>query len=60
MFDEKQIEKMEDHLPTRENLPTWEVDDYTQKRLEELGLYDVKVDNDPYDLVSRNKERNPG
>jgi hypothetical protein len=48
---------MEDHLPTRENLPTWEVDDYTQKRLEELGLYDIKVENDPYDLVSRNKER---
>jgi hypothetical protein len=57
IFNDKQLEKMEDHLPTRENLPTWEVDEYTQKRLEELGLYDVKIDNDPYDLVSRNKER---
>lgn len=57
IFDEKQIEKMEDHLPRRENLPNWEVDDYTKKRLEELGLYDTKVEDDPYSLVSRNKER---
>jgi len=57
VFTEKQIEQMEDHLPTREKLPDWEIEDYTQKRLEELGLYDAKVDDDPYDLVSRTKSR---
>lgn len=57
VFSEKQVEQMEDHLPTRETLPDWEIDDYTQKRLAELGLYDTKIKDDPYDLVSRTRER---
>ena len=57
VFTDKQIEQMEDHLPTKEKLPDWDVDDYTKKRLEELGLYNTKIEDDPYDLVSRDKER---
>ena len=29
------------------------MDEYTQKRLEELGLGDKSEDDDPYSLVSR-------
>jgi hypothetical protein len=31
----------------------WEVDDYTQQRLKELGLYDSKPLDDGSDLISR-------
>ena len=53
LYTDRQIEIMEDHKPSREKEPDWEVDDYTQQRLRELGLYDSKPDDDPYDLVSR-------
>jgi len=53
LFTGKQVEQMEDHTPSKEKEPDWEVDDYTQQRLKELGLYDSKPDDDPYDLVSR-------
>jgi len=53
LFTGKQVEQMEDHTPSKEKEPNWEVDDYTQQRLKELGLYDSKPDDDPYDLVSR-------
>jgi len=53
LFTGKQVEQMEDHTPSKEKEPDWEVDDYTQQRLRELGLYDSKPDDDPYDLVSR-------
>ena len=54
LFTGKQIEQMEDHVPKIEKPFDWEVDEYTQQRLKDLGLYDSKPnDNDPYDLVSR-------
>ena len=53
LFTGKQVEQMEDHTPSKEKEPDWEVDDYTQQRLKELGLYDSKPDDDPYDLVSK-------
>jgi hypothetical protein len=53
LFTDKQVEIMEDHVPSKEKEPDWEVDDYTQQRLKELGLYDSKPDDDPYDLVSK-------
>jgi len=31
----------------------FELDDYHVRRLRELGLYEDKVDDDPYSLVSR-------
>jgi hypothetical protein len=33
----------------------FQLDDYQQKRLKELGLWDGKVEDDPYSLVSRKK-----
>jgi hypothetical protein len=33
----------------------FKVDEYTRKRLEELGGFNAKVDDDPYSLVSRKK-----
>jgi hypothetical protein len=54
LFTGKQLEGMEDHVSKNESQVDWEVDDYTQQRLKELGLYDSKPkDDDPYDLVSR-------
>jgi len=54
IFTDKQIKGIEDHVPTYQSEVEWEMDDYTRKRLEELGLADKKIDdNDPYSLVSR-------
>jgi hypothetical protein len=54
LFTGKQIEGMEDHVSKNESKVDWEVDDYTQARLKELGLYDSKPNtDDPYDLVSK-------
>jgi hypothetical protein len=54
IFSDKQIKGIEDHVPTYESEVTWEMDDYTRQRLEELGLVDKpKDDDDPYSLVSR-------
>ena len=33
LFTDKQVEIMEDHVPSKEKEPDWEVDDYTQQRL---------------------------
>jgi hypothetical protein len=33
----------------------FQVDEYHKKKLEELGLWDTKVEDDPYSLVSRRK-----
>ena len=53
LYTDRQIEIMEDHKPSREKEPDWDVDEYTQQRLKELGLYDSKPNDDPYDLVSK-------
>jgi hypothetical protein len=54
IFTDKQVKGIEDHVPTYESEVTWEMDDYTRQRLEELGLVDKpQNDNDPYSLVSR-------
>lgn len=54
LYTGKQIEAIEDHKPINKGHVDWEVDDYTQQRLKELGLYDSKPkDDDPYNLVSR-------
>jgi hypothetical protein len=38
VFDNKQIEGLEDHKPVNESQVDWELDDYTLQRLKELGL----------------------
>ena len=54
LYTGKQIEGIEDHKPINNAQVDWEVDDYTQQRLKELGLYDSKPkDDDPYSLVSK-------
>jgi len=53
IFTDKQIKGIEDHVPTYQSEVEWEMDEYTQKRLEELGLGDENEDDDPYSLVSR-------
>lgn len=53
VFTEQDVKAIEDHVPVLTKEPTWEIDEYTQKRIKELGLMD-KDDDDPYSLVSRN------
>jgi hypothetical protein len=53
IFSDKQLEGLEDHLTKNESKVDWEVDDYTQQRLIELGLYDPKPVDDGSELISR-------
>jgi len=56
VFTEKDIESIEGHsVYNTTDAVEFQVDDYTKKRLEELGNFDTKVSDDPYDLVSRKK-----
>lgn len=55
IFTDKEVENLEDHVPhigSTEVPEKLEVDDYTQQRLKELGLFDDDTKDDPYDLVS--------
>ena len=53
VFDNKQIEGLEDHRPTYNSQVDWELDDYTLKRLEELGLGESKPPEDGSEFISR-------
>lgn len=55
VFNEHDIESLESHqmVYKTSDRVDFQVDDYHKKRLDELGLYDKKVDDDPYSLVSR-------
>ena len=56
VFTDKDIESIEGHSVYKtSDMVDFQVDEYTKKRLEELGNFDVKVTDDPYDLVSRKK-----
>jgi hypothetical protein len=56
VFTDKDIEAIEGHTVYKTtDAIDFQVDEYTRKRLEELGNFDVKVSDDPYDLVSRKK-----
>ena len=50
---DRQIEIIEDHLPSKEKEVNWEVDEYTRQRLTELGLYENKPVDDGSELISR-------
>jgi transposase len=49
IFNDKQIQTMEEHKPANEGKVDWEIDDYHLQRLKELGLEDT----DELDLISR-------
>jgi len=53
IFSDKQLEGLEDHLVKNESKVDWEVDDYTQQRLRELGLYEPKPLDDGSEFISR-------
>lgn len=53
LFTDKQIEGMEDHVTKKETQFDWEVDEYTQERLRELGLYEPKPLDDGSEYISR-------
>lgn len=52
IFNDRQIEGMEDHKPINNASVDWELDDYTKQRLAELGLGDDPKD-DELDIISR-------
>jgi hypothetical protein len=53
LYTDRQIEIIEDHLPSKEKEADWEVDDYTQQRLRELGLYENKPVDDGSEFISK-------
>lgn len=53
VFNNKQIEGLEDHKPVNESNVDWELDDYTLQRLKELGLGDSKPLDDGSEFISR-------
>jgi hypothetical protein len=57
VFNESDLKSIEDNTPhnKRSEAFNMELDDYHRKRLDELGLFEDKVEDDPYDLVSRKK-----
>jgi len=50
IFNNKQIEDIEDHKPLNSGEIDWELDPYTEQRLKELGLGDS--DGDDLDIIS--------
>ena len=52
IFNDKQIEGMEEHKPINNASVDWELDEYTKQRLAELGLGDDSQ-NDELDIISR-------
>ena len=57
VFTERDMESLEGHQTVYKTteMVDFQLDDYQKKQLEELGLWDKKVEEDPYSLVSRKK-----
>jgi hypothetical protein len=53
VFNNKQIEGLEDHKPVNESQVEWELDDYTLQRLNELGLNSSPPPEDGSEFISR-------
>jgi hypothetical protein len=53
VFDNKQLDGLEDHKPTYSSQVDWELDDYTKQRLIELGLEKPKPIEDGSEFISR-------
>jgi len=47
-IEEKQAEAMEDYVKTRDEEPTWELDEHHIEHLKELGLYDEDKPGEEY------------
>jgi hypothetical protein len=52
VFNNKQIEGLEDHKPVNESNVEWELDDYTLQRLKELGLDQSLPPEDGSEFIS--------
>jgi hypothetical protein len=57
VFTERDIESLEGHQTVYKTteMVDFQIDDYHKQKLKELGLFDPKVKDDPYSLVSRKK-----
>jgi hypothetical protein len=57
VFSERDVESLEGHQTVYKTteMVDFQLDDYQKQKLDELGLWDSKVDDDPYSLVSRKK-----
>lgn len=57
VFTERDIESLEGHQTVYKTseMVDFQMDDFQKKKLKELGLWDTKVEDDPYSLVSRKK-----
>jgi hypothetical protein len=53
VFDNKQLDGLEDHKPTYSSQVDWELDEYTKQRLIELGLEKPKPIEDGSEFISR-------
>jgi hypothetical protein len=53
VFNNKQIEGLEDHKPVNESNVDWELDDYTLQRFRELGLDKLDSTDDGSEFISR-------
>lgn len=53
LFDEKQLLGLEDHVTVFKSEIDWELDDYTEKRLQELGLSNPTESDDGHEFISR-------
>jgi len=51
IFNDKQIENIEEHKTVNQGEVDWEIDDYHLQRLKELGLDDGE--DEEYDIVAR-------
>ena len=53
VFENKQLEGLEDHKPTYNSQVDWELDDYTKQRLLELGLDKPEPKDDGSEFISK-------
>lgn len=57
VFTERDMESLEGHQTVYKTteMIDFQMDDYQKRKLKELGLWETKVEDDPYSLVSRKK-----
>ena len=53
VFDNKQLDGLEDHKPMNQSEVDWELDEYTKQRLLELGLDKPEPTDDGSEFISR-------
>ena len=57
VFTERDMESLEGHQTVYKTteMVDFQMDEYQKRKLQELGLWETKVEDDPYSLVSRKK-----